>query len=96
MYSLPSTSRSTQPAPDSNATGNSFTWLLSPLKNLVQRACWSRDSGPGGGTGTCGTRRRSTRAHSRVEFAEETEELMAGKFSGAGDDDLHAETCEAP
>src|SRR5688572_311083 len=67
MYSLPSTSRRTQPLPDSKATGQSFTWPLRPLTYLVQRACGCFESGAGAGTGMCGTRVRSTRPQSRVE-----------------------------
>src|ERR1035437_3490735 len=60
MYSLPSTSVSTQPKPFSNATGKSFTWPLKPLKYFVQRACSACDFGPGGGMWMLGICSRST------------------------------------
>src|ERR1035437_3250878 len=94
IYSLPSTSRRTQPVPDSKETGNSFTWPLRPLKCFVQRSCQCFDCGPGGGTGRWGTRCRSTRPHFRVEKDGGTEVFM-GKESGRDGDDLGSEPGEA-
>ena len=84
MYRFPSTSVSTHPCPDSNATGNSLTWPLSPLKCLVQRAWYSFDAGPGGGTMIRGQVDRSTLA----QFKEENRLADTGgtlSFSGMVD-----------
>ena len=66
MYSLPSTSRSTQPSPESNVTGKSFTCPLRPLKYFVQRSCHALDCGPGAGTTMFGYLLMSVFPHSRV------------------------------